>query len=304
METAEIARRWLAFFEEKGHAVVPSAPLPFDDPNLLFVVAGMVPFVPYFSGQQTPPWPRAASVQKCVRTPDLDEVGKTSRHGTFFQMNGNFSFGDYFKRDAIAYAWELLTGPVEGGRYGLDPEKLWATVYEDDDEAEALWLELTDIPKERVVRRDRLDNYWHMGIPGPGGPCSEIFYDRGPQYGPEGGPTVDEDRYLEIWNLVFTEFELGAVRSKADFDIVGPLPKKNVDTGMGLERIASILQGVDNLYEIDQVRPVLDRAAEMTGKTLRSRCPAMSRRRAAPTTSGCAWSPTTSGPASCSSATA
>ena len=266
METAEIARRWLAFFEEKGHAVVPSAPLPFDDPNLLFVVAGMVPFVPYFSGQQTPPWPRAASVQKCVRTPDLDEVGKTSRHGTFFQMNGNFSFGDYFKRDAIAYAWELLTGPVEGGRYGLDPEKLWATVYEDDDEAEALWLELTDIPKERVVRRDRLDNYWHMGIPGPGGPCSEIFYDRGPQYGPEGGPTVDEDRYLEIWNLVFTEFELGAVRSKADFDIVGPLPKKNVDTGMGLERIASILQGVDNLYEIDQVRPVLDRAAEMTGK--------------------------------------
>ena len=184
METAEIARRWLAFFEEKGHAVVPSAPLPFDDPNLLFVVAGMVPFVPYFSGQQTPPWPRAASVQKCVRTPDLDEVGKTSRHGTFFQMNGNFSFGDYFKHDAIAYAWELLTGPVEGGRYGLDPEKLWATVYEDDDEAEALWLELTDIPKERIVRRDRLDNYWHMGIPGPGGPCSEIFYDRGPQYGP------------------------------------------------------------------------------------------------------------------------
>ena len=266
METAEIARRWLAFFEEKGHAVVPSAPLPFDDPNLLFVVAGMVPFVPYFSGQQTPPWPRAASVQKCVRTPDLDEVGKTSRHGTFFQMNGNFSFGDYFKRDAIAYAWELLTGPVDAGRYGLDPEKLWATVYEDDDEAEALWLELTDIPKERIVRRDRLDNYWHMGIPGPGGPCSEIFYDRGPQYGPEGGPTVDEDRYMEIWNLVFTEFELGAVRSKADFDIVGPLPKKNVDTGMGLERIASVLQGVDNLYEIDQVRPVLDRAAEMTGK--------------------------------------
>ncbi len=266
METAEIARRWLAFFEEKGHAVVPSAPLPFDDPNLLFVVAGMVPFVPYFSGQQTPPWPRAASVQKCVRTPDLDEVGKTSRHGTFFQMNGNFSFGDYFKHDAIAYAWELLTGPVEAGRYGLDPEKLWATVYEDDDEAEALWLELTDIPRERVVRRDRLDNYWHMGIPGPGGPCSEIFYDRGPQYGPDGGPTVDEDRFLEIWNLVFTEFELGAVRSKADFDIVGPLPKKNVDTGMGLERIASILQGVDNLYEIDQVRPVLDRAAEMTGK--------------------------------------
>jgi alanyl-tRNA synthetase len=201
-----------------------------------------------------------------VRTPDLDEVGKTSRHGTFFQMNGNFSFGDYFKREAIAYAWELLTGPVADGRYGLDPEKLWASVYEDDDEAESLWLELTDIPKERIVRRGRLDNYWHMGIPGPGGPCSEIFVDRGPKYGPEGGPSVDEDRYMEIWNLVFTEFELGAVRSKADFDVFGPLPKKNVDTGMGLERIASVMQGVDNLYEIDQVRPVLDRAAEMTGK--------------------------------------
>ncbi len=267
METAEIARRWLAFFESKGHAVVPSAPLPFDDPNLLFVVAGMVPFVPYFSGQQTPPWPSAVSVQKCVRTPDLDEVGKTSRHGTFFQMCGNFSFGDYFKREAIAYAWELLTTPQDSGGYGLDKARLWATVYEEDDEAEALWLELTEIPQERLVRRGRLDNYWHMGIPGPGGPCSEIFYDRGPAYGREGGPAVDEDRYMEIWNLVFTEFELGTVRSKADFDIAGPLPKKNVDTGLGLERLASILQGVDNLYEIDQVRPVLDQAAVMTGKT-------------------------------------
>ncbi len=267
METAEIARRWLAFFESKGHAVVPSAPLPFDDPNLLFVVAGMVPFVPYFSGQQAPPWPSAASVQKCVRTPDLEEVGKTSRHGTFFQMNGNFSFGDYFKREAIGYAWELLTTPQDQGGYGLDKTRLWATVYEEDDEAEALWLEMSEIPQERIVRRGRLDNYWHMGIPGPGGPCSEIFYDRGPAYGREGGPTVDEDRYMEIWNLVFTEFELGTVRSKADFDIVGPLPQKNVDTGLGLERLASVLQGVDNLYEIDQVRPVLDRAAQMTGKT-------------------------------------
>jgi alanyl-tRNA synthetase len=266
METAEIARRWLAFFESKGHAIVPSAPLPYDDPNLLFVVAGMVPFVPYFSGQQTPPWRRAASVQKCVRTPDLEEVGKTSRHGTFFQMNGNFSFGDYFKRDAIAYAWELLTTPQDSGGYGLDPALLWASVYEEDDEAEALWLELTDIPKERIVRRGRLDNFWHMGIPGPGGPCSEIFVDRGPEYGQEGGPAVDEDRYMEIWNLVFTEFELGAVRSKADFDIAGPLPKKNVDTGLGLERLASVLQGVDNLYEIDQVFPVLDKAADMAGK--------------------------------------
>src|SRR3954467_9573707 len=195
MRTAEIKRRFLAHFAANGHTVVPSAPLPaIEDPNLLFVPAGMVPFVPYFLRQAPRPYQGGASVQKCVRTPDLDEVGKTSRHGTFFQMNGNFSFGDYFKRDAIAYAWELLTGPFEAGRYGLDPEKLWATVYEDDDEAEALWLELTGIPRERIVRRDRLDNYWHMGIPGPGGPCSEIFYDRGPQYGPEGGPTVDEDR--------------------------------------------------------------------------------------------------------------
>ncbi|HET7399510.1 MAG TPA: alanine--tRNA ligase [Intrasporangium sp.] len=267
METAEIRRRWLSFFEGRGHTVVPSAPLPFDDPNLLFVAAGMVPFVPYFVGQETPRWQRATSVQKCVRTPDLEEVGKTSRHGTFFQMNGNFSFGDYFKEGAIAYAWELLTTPQPRGGYGLDPDKLWATVYEDDDEAAALWLELTDIPRERIVRRGRKDNYWHMGIPGPGGPCSEVFVDRGPEYGRDGGPAVDEDRFMEIWNLVFMQYELSAVRAKEDFDVRGPLPARNVDTGMGLERVASILQGVDNLYEIDEVFPVLDKAAEMAGKT-------------------------------------
>jgi alanyl-tRNA synthetase len=266
METAEIRRRWLAFFEEKGHTVVPSAPLPFDDPNLLFVAAGMVPFAPYFVGQETPKWSRATSVQKCVRTPDLEEVGKTSRHGTFFQMNGNFSFGDYFKEGAIAYAWELLTTPQPQGGYGIDPGKLWATVYEDDDEAHRLWLELTDIPAERIVRRGRRDNYWHMGIPGPGGPSSEIFIDRGPEYGADGGPAVDEDRFMEVWNLVFMQYELGAVRSKEDFDVRGPLPARNIDTGLGLERLASVLQGVDNLYEIDEVFPVLDKAAEMTGK--------------------------------------
>ncbi len=267
METAEIRRRWLSFFESRGHTVVPSAPLPFDDPNLLFVNAGMVPFKPYFLGQETPAYRRATSVQKCVRTPDLEEVGRTSRHGTFFQMNGNFSFGDYFKEGAIAYAWELLTKPQPEGGYGLDPERLWATVYEDDDEAAALWLELTDIPPERVVKRGKADNYWHMGVAGPGGPCSEIFVDRGPEYGREGGPAVDEDRYMEIWNLVFMEYDLSAVRSKVDFDVAGPLPARNVDTGMGLERMASILQGVDNLYEIDEVFPVLDKAAEMAGKT-------------------------------------
>ena len=266
METAEIRRRWLSFFQSKGHVVVPSAPLIHDDPNLLFVNAGMVPFKPYFLGQETPPAPRATSVQKCVRTQDIEEVGKTSRHGTFFQMNGNFSFGDYFKAGAIELAWELITGSIEDGRFGLDPERLWVTVLDNDDEAIGLWRELTGIPMERIVRRGLADNYWHMGVPGPGGPCSEIYYDRGPAYGPEGGPAVDEDRFLEFWNLVFMQESLSAVRTKVDFDIDAPLPKKNIDTGMGLERMASLLQGVDNLYEIDEVKPVLVRAAEMTGK--------------------------------------
>ncbi len=267
METSEIRRRWLSFFESKGHAVVPSAPLIYDDPNLLFVNAGMVPFKPYFLGQETPRWDRATSVQKCVRTQDIEEVGKTSRHGTFFQMNGNFSFGDYFKAGAISFAWELMTSSVDSGGYGLDGDRLWATVYEDDDEAIDLWVSLTAIPLERIVRRGKADNYWSMGVPGPGGPCSEIYYDRGPAYGPEGGPAVDEDRFMEFWNLVFMQHELSAVRSKEDFDIRGDLPKKNIDTGLGLERLASILQGVDNMYEIDEVRPVLDMAAAMAGKT-------------------------------------
>ncbi len=266
METAEIKRRWLRFFESKGHAVVPSAPLVYDDPNLLFVNAGMVPFKPYLLGQQAPPWNRATSVQKCVRTGDIEEVGKTSRHGTFFQMNGNFSFGDYFKEGAISLAWELVTTPQEQGGYGLDPEKIWPTVYEADDEAYDIWHRVVGIPRERITRRGKLDNYWHMGVPGPGGPCSEIYLDRGPEYGREGGPAVDEDRYLEFWNLVFMQYELSAVRAKDDFDVAGELPKRNIDTGMGLERMATLLQGVDNLYEIDEVYPVIDRAAEMTGK--------------------------------------
>ncbi|HHU11349.1 MAG TPA: alanine--tRNA ligase [Intrasporangiaceae bacterium] len=271
METAEIRRRWLTFFEKNGHAVVPSAPLIHEDPNLLFVNAGMVQFKPYFLGQESAPWKRATSVQKCVRTQDIEEVGKTSRHGTFFQMNGNFSFGDYFKEGAIKLAWDLSTTSQESGGFGLDGDRLWATVYEDDEEAIELWVELTDIPMERIVRRGKADNYWHMGVPGPGGPCSEIYYDRGPEYGPEGGPAVDEDRFLEYWNLVFMQHELGEVRSKVDFDILGDLPHKNIDTGMGLERMASLLQGVDNMYEIDEVYPVLARAAEMTGKTYGAR---------------------------------
>jgi alanyl-tRNA synthetase len=266
MKTAEIKRRYLAHFEANGHAVVPSAPLPaVNDPNLLFVNAGMVQFVPYFLGQQTPPYRRAVSVQKCLRTPDIDEVGKTSRHGTFFQMNGNFSFGDYFKEGAIPLAWDLSTKPVAEGGFGLDPERIWPTVYLDDDEAFDIWRRV-GVPSERIVRRGKKDNFWSMGIPGPCGPCSELFFDRGPEYGRDGGPEVDEDRYMEFWNLVFMQYERGAGTGKEDFPILGDLPAQNIDTGMGLERIASILQGVDNLYEIDEVRPILDRAAELTGK--------------------------------------
>ncbi|GAA2699240.1 alanine--tRNA ligase [Actinoplanes palleronii] len=266
MKTAEIKRRYLAHFEANGHTVVPSAPLPaIEDPNLLFINAGMVQFVPYFLGQQTPAFSRAVSVQKCLRTPDIDEVGKTSRHGTFFQMNGNFSFGDYFKEGAINLAWELSTKSVADGGFGLDPSRIWPTVYLDDDEAFELWRRI-GVPVEHIVRRGKKDNYWSMGIPGPAGPCSELFYDRGPEYGKDGGPEADEDRFMEYWNLVFMQYEITNVTSKEDFTIVGPLPKQNIDTGMGLERIASILQGVDNLYEIDEVRPILARAAEMTGK--------------------------------------
>jgi alanyl-tRNA synthetase len=267
MKTAEIRRRFLAHFEANDHTVVPSAPLPaIDDPNLLFINAGMVQFVPYFLGQRTPPFKRAVSVQKCLRTPDIDEVGKTSRHGTFFQMNGNFSFGDYFKEGAIKLAWELSTNPVEQGGYGLDGDRIWATVYLDDDEAIDIWHRVIGLPKERIVRRGKADNFWSMGIPGPCGPCSELYLDRGPAYGPDGGPEVDEDRYMEFWNLVFMQNERGPGTGKEDFPILGDLPAKNIDTGMGLERVAALLQGVDNMYEIDEVRPVLARAAEMTGR--------------------------------------
>ena len=266
MRTAEIKRRFLAHFEANGHTVVPSAPLPaIDDPNLLFINAGMVQFVPYFLGQRPAPYRRAVSVQKCLRTPDIEEVGKTSRHGTFFQMNGNFSFGDYFKEEAIRLAWDLSTRSVDDGGFGLDPERIWATVYLDDDEAIDIWRR-TGVPLERIVRRGKTDNFWSMGIPGPCGPCSEIYYDRGPQYGPEGGPAVDEDRFLEYWNLVFMQYDMSAFRTKEDFDLSGDLPARNIDTGMGLERVAALLQGVDNMYEIDEVRPVLDRAVELTGK--------------------------------------
>ncbi len=266
MNTAEIRRRYLDFFAERGHHEVPSAPLVYDDPTLLFVNAGMVPFKPYLTGAEPNPWPRATSCQKCLRTQDIDEVGKTTRHGTFFQMNGNFSFGDYFKEGAIRYAWELITTAQEAGGFGFDPDRIWVTVFESDDEAAGLWHDITGLPQARIQRRGVLDNYWHMGVPGPGGPDSEIWFDRGPEYGPDGGPLVDEERFLEIWNLVFMQEELTAVRAKDDFDVAGPLPRKNIDTGMGLERVAFLLQGVDNLYEIDEVYPVLAAAADVAGK--------------------------------------
>lgn len=261
MQTHEIRKRFLDHFVKAGHTEVPSASVILDDPNLLFVNAGMVQFVPYFLGQQTPPWKRATSIQKCIRTPDIDEVGITTRHNTFFQMAGNFSFGDYFKKGAIEFAWTLLTNPVDQGGYGLDPEQLWATVYLDDDEAMALWQEVAGLPPERIQRRGMADNYWSMGIPGPCGPSSEIYYDRGPEYGVEGGPVANEDRYIEIWNLVFMQNERGEGTSKEDFEILGPLPRKNIDTGMGIERVACLLQGVDNVYETDLLRPAIDLVA-------------------------------------------
>ncbi|MEV6826806.1 alanine--tRNA ligase [Amycolatopsis sp. NPDC051102] len=266
MDTHEITDRFLRHFEGRGHTRVPSAPLILDDPNLLFVNAGMVQFKPYFLGEAPPPYPRATSVQKCVRTPDIDEVGKTTRHNTFFQMAGNFSFGDYFKEGAIEAAWELITKPQSEGGFGLDPDRIWATVYNDDSEAAGLWRKLTGLPGERIQARDGKDNYWDMGVPGPGGPCSEIYYDRGPAYGREGGPVADEDRYIEIWNLVFMQDVRGDLSPKLGHPPIGELPKKNIDTGMGVERVATILQGVENVYETDLVRPVIGRAEEFSGR--------------------------------------
>ncbi len=265
MQTADIHRRWLTFFGDRGHTVVPSASLVSDDPSLLFVVAGMVPFIPYLTGVVPAPYSRATSVQKCIRTLDIEEVGKTPRHGTFFQMNGNFSFGDYFKEQAISYAWELLLTEESRGGFGFRERDLWVTVYEEDDESYRLWRRIAGLPDERIQRLGKEENYWSTGQPGPAGPDSEIFFDRGPAFGPDGGPATGHDRYVEIWNLVFMEFLRGP-GSGYDFPILGELPSKNIDTGMGMERVAFLTQGVDNMYEIDQVRPVLDRASEISGR--------------------------------------
>jgi alanyl-tRNA synthetase len=268
VQTHEIRQRFLDHFERSGHTVVPSSSLLVDDPNLLFVNAGMVPFKPYFLGQTTPPYSRATSIQKCVRTPDIDEVGKTTRHNTFFQMAGNFSFGDYFKEGAIQHAWQLVTGSQDAGGYGFDPGRIWVTVYTDDDEAEQLWRTIAGMPAERIQRRGMEDNFWSMGVPGPCGPSSEIYYDRGPNFGRPGGPVVDEDRFLEIWNLVFMQDERGESTGpgKGDFPILGPLPAKNIDTGIGIERVALLLQDVPNVYETDLLRPVITLVERLSGR--------------------------------------
>lgn len=265
MDTAEIRRRFVAHFVAAGHTPVPSASLLLDDPNLLFVNAGMVPFKPYMLGQETPPFDKATSIQKCVRTPDIEDVGKTTRHGTFFEMCGNFSFGDYFKERAIELAWDLITKSQSDGGFGFAESVLYPSVLEGDDEAVALWKKISGLPDDRIVRLGKSENYWSMNMPGPGGPCSEILIDRGPAYGADGDFTA-EDRYLEFWNLVFMQDELSAFRTKEDFDIAGFLPKKNIDTGMGLERVAFMTQGVENMYEIDVMFPVIEKAMELTGK--------------------------------------
>ncbi|MGH8901225.1 MAG: alanine--tRNA ligase [Egibacteraceae bacterium] len=259
MRSTEIRRTFLEFFRRRDHRIWPSSSLIPNDPSLLLTVAGMVQFKPYFLGEAIPDHPRAASVQKCARTNDIENVGETTRHFTVFEMLGNFSFGDYFKRDAIAWAWELSTSPPPHG-FGFAPERIWATVYEDDDEAERLWLSETDMPVARVVRRGKRDNFWSTGAAGPCGPCSELYYDRGPEHGTDGGPAVDETRYLEFWNLVFMQYEQDDAGT-----ILGELPKQNVDTGMGFERMAMLLQDVPNAYETDVVRPMLDQASELTG---------------------------------------
>lgn len=266
MLSQEISKRWIDFFASRGHTVVPSASLISNEPGAMFTIAGMVPFIPYFLGRETPPFSRATSVQKCIRTLDIEEVGKTARHGTFFQMAGNFSFGDYFKEKAIPFAYELLTTPQDKGGFGLDPERLWVTIYEGDEEAFEIWTKTVGFPAERIQRMGMKENYWSTGQPGPAGPDSEIFYDRGPAYGKEGGPAADDDRYIEIWNLVFMQYQRGEGIGKDDFEILGDLPKKNIDTGLGVERLAMLLQGVENFYETDQVRPVLDAASKLSGK--------------------------------------
>jgi len=254
VDSLTIRETFLQFFEAQGHRRYPSAPLIPNDPSLLLTIAGMVPFKPYFTGDATPPTSRIVSYQKCVRTNDIENVGRTTRHLSFFEMLGNFSFGDYFKREAIRWAWELST---EG--FGLDPARIWVSIHDSDDEAHEFWLKETDVPDERIVRMGA-DNFWDTGGAGPCGPCTELHYDRGEAWGEAGGPAVNGERYLEFYNLVFMQF----LRDE-EGSILGDLPQQNVDTGLGLERLAVLLQGVDDVFATDLFAPLITRATELTG---------------------------------------
>jgi alanyl-tRNA synthetase len=255
MDANELRAAFTRFFTDRGHTAVPSASLIPHDPSVLFTIAGMVPFKPYFVGDEQAPWPRATSVQKCFRTLDIEIVGTDTYHNTFFEMLGNFSFGDYFKEDAIPLAWELLTDV-----FGLDGDRLWVTVHESDDEAEQIWIDKVGLPHERIQRMGDDDNFWAMGDTGPCGPDSEIFIDKGPEYGEDGGPKFgDEDRFVEIWNLVFMQFNRAADGTRTE------LPKKNIDTGAGLERILPILQGRDSAFDTDLFAPIIEAAAAKVG---------------------------------------
>ncbi|MGD9703620.1 MAG: alanine--tRNA ligase [Acidimicrobiia bacterium] len=260
----ELRNAFCSFFSERGHTLVPSASLIPHDPTVLFTVAGMVPFKPYFTGDEAAPFPRAVSVQKCARAGgkhnDLDDVGRTKRHLVFFEMLGNFSFGDYFKADAIPWSWELVTEV-----FGFDGDRLWITVHESDDEAEQRWHEQVGVPMDRIQRLGDKDNFWQMGETGPCGPCSEIHIDRGPAFGPEGGPLGDPqgDRFMEFWNLVFMQFNQAPDGTRT------PLPRPSIDTGAGLERILTLIQGVDAVWETDLMAPIIESACSATGKTYR-----------------------------------
>ena len=253
---------FIDFFAARAHTVVPSASLIPHDPTVLFTVAGMVPFKPYFVGDEVPPYKRAVSSQKCARAGgkhnDLDDVGRTKRHLVFFEMLGNFSFGDYFKSEIIPWSWELTTET-----FGLDGDRLWITVHDSDDEAEAIWHEQVGVPMDRIQRLGDKDNFWQMGDTGPCGPCSEIHIDRGPAFGPDGGPLGDPhgDRFMEFWNLVFMQYNQAPDGSRT------LLPKPSIDTGLGLERMLCLLQGVDAVWETDLMLPLIDQACSLTGKT-------------------------------------
>lgn len=263
MDTNTIRDRFIAFFEEREHARVPSSSLVPNDPTLLLTNAGMVPFKPYFLGEQSPPFKRAVTAQKCMRAGgkhnDIDQVGRTARHLTFFEMLGNFSFGDYYKSHACAWAWQLVT---EG--FGLEPDRLWVTVFETDDEAAEIWRDEVGVPANRIIRMGKKDNFWSMGVAGPCGPCSEIAVDMGDAFGEasEEGPAGNEDRYVELWNLVFMQNDCNA-----DIEPIAELPKKNIDTGFGLERAAMILQNVDSVFETDLLRAMVARAESLCKRT-------------------------------------